>query len=80
MDLAMAVRAEEDTFVEFLTNPFPASCVSSAGNAEVLLGRVTVMKLQRLTASIVATLATPTSQIGNRHLPYLPAPLLDGLN
>jgi hypothetical protein len=73
----MAVRTQEDTFLDLLADCFPTSCVSSVGNTEVLLKRIEMVKLQRLTTLIVPAPIASTTQVIDCHLPYLLAPFLD---
>jgi hypothetical protein len=74
----MAVRAQENAFLDLFADRFPTSCVSPVGNTEVLLRRIKVVKLQSLTTPIVPAPTASTTQVFDCHLPYLLAPPFDG--
>jgi len=76
----MAVCTQEDTFLDFLANRFPTSCVSPIGNTKVLLRRIKMVKLQRFTTPIVPAPAASTTQAVDCFLPYLLAPFFDSFN
>jgi hypothetical protein len=76
----MTVSAEYHAFIELFMDSLPASRASTAGNTEVLQGRVEMMKLQRLDTPVIAANTASAALIFNGSRPYGAAPLLNSLN
>ena len=67
MKFAMTIGTKHYTFIQLFLNPLPASRVSFAGNAKVLLNRIAMVKFQSFHTTIAHALLALASLILNCH-------------
>lgn len=77
MEFAVAIRADEDALLQLGLHARPAPRVAFARDAELLLGRIPMMEIQRLQASVVPTSFALPAFGRDRHLPDLLASFAD---
>jgi len=80
MNLTVAIRTEQFTLFDLFPNLLPTAGVAPAGNPEVFLGRVPMVELQGVRASIISTSNAPAAQVLDRHLPNPLSTLLHSLD
>ena len=76
MDFPVAIRAQENTFIDFCPDSGPAPCVAFIRDTEILHVGIDMMKFQCFEASIITTYLALSPLKLNRRYPDLSAALL----